>query len=197
MLVGNDVVDLLDPQSQPGAIHPRWDARVFTAFEQATLAEALSAHVTRWKLWAAKESAFKVAKKMHPGLSFFPTSFQVELLDETTCYVNSLGALTAVGDQMPWGTSAVDGPTAFLTFIALYLEEAREEQPAVYDTLRQPAFQDRVRDLWLRTHFFRQWADDNPKLSVEGDRIKEQLYAQQPVLESYLGAELAASHCMP
>lgn len=87
MLVGNDVVDLLDPQSQPGAIHPRWDARVFTAFEQATLAEALSAHVTRWKLWAAKESAFKVAKKMHPGLSFFPTSFQVELLDETTALV--------------------------------------------------------------------------------------------------------------
>ena len=87
MLVGNDVVDLRDPQSQPDALHPRWDSRVFSFVELDRLKEALSPHVQRWRMWAAKESAFKVAKKIDPSLSFFPTSFHVELYDETTATV--------------------------------------------------------------------------------------------------------------
>lgn len=81
------MVDLQDPQSQPEALHPRWDSRVFTLAEQGRLSEAVSAHVARWKMWAAKESAYKVAKKMRPELSFFPTAFHVELCDETTALV--------------------------------------------------------------------------------------------------------------
>ncbi|HJN72699.1 MAG TPA: hypothetical protein QGF58_02080 [Myxococcota bacterium] len=119
----------------------------------------------------------------------------VELLDETNCYVNGLGALTVVAEDMPWGTSAVDGPTAFLYFIALYIEEAKEEEPAVYARISEPPFQDVVRDLWLRTHFFLSWADHEPKLSVEGERIKELMYAKEHVIEDYLGVGLDG-HCL-
>jgi phosphopantetheinyl transferase (holo-ACP synthase) len=85
--VGNDVVDLGDPENQPEAIHPRWDSRVFTPQELDTLAAAPSLHRTRWMLWAAKESAFKAAMKMDPGLAFFPRAFAVELLDDASARV--------------------------------------------------------------------------------------------------------------
>ena len=64
MLVGNDVVDLHDPQSQPEALHPRFDARVFSLGEREALGASSSPHSLRWSLWAAKESAYKLAKKL-------------------------------------------------------------------------------------------------------------------------------------
>lgn len=78
-VAGNDIVDLRDPESRPGAIHPRWDARVLTAEERQSVRDAPSPHRARWRLWAAKESAFKVARKLHPGLPFLPSRFAVEL----------------------------------------------------------------------------------------------------------------------
>ena len=79
MLVGNDVVDLLDPENQPEAIHPRFDERVFTPVERARLTNQATAHRTRWRMWAAKESAFKVARKLDPGVRFLPRLFSVQL----------------------------------------------------------------------------------------------------------------------
>ena len=79
MLVGNDVVDLLDPENQQEAIHPRFDERVFTPVERAWLANEATAHRTRWRMWAAKESAFKVARKLDPGVRFLPRRFSVQL----------------------------------------------------------------------------------------------------------------------
>lgn len=87
MLAGNDVVDLGDPETQPGAIHPRWDARVFTADERMRVLDAASPHRVRWRHWAAKESAFKVAAKLQPGLAFLPTRFVVEVLDSVSATV--------------------------------------------------------------------------------------------------------------
>jgi hypothetical protein len=119
----------------------------------------------------------------------------VELLDEATCYVNSLGALAAVGQEMPWGTSAVDGAVSFLYYIALYIEEADQEQPGVYNKLARPQYQDLVRDLWLRTHFFLLEADTEPKLSVYGDDIKPLMYGKESVIEGFLGYGLDG-HCL-
>lgn len=79
MLIGNDVVDLRDPETQPGAIHPRFDERVFTPAERARLTNEATAHRTRWRMWAAKESAFKVARKLDPGVRFLPRLFSVQL----------------------------------------------------------------------------------------------------------------------
>ena len=82
MLIGNDVVDLHDPESRPGAIHNRFDARVFTFDERKALSDSASAHELRWTLWAAKESAYKVAKKLDPAVRFLPRDFVVRRITE-------------------------------------------------------------------------------------------------------------------
>lgn len=90
MLVGNDVVDLGDPENQPGAIHPRFDERVFTPDERARLTlepTEATAHRTRWRMWAAKESAFKVARKLDPGVRFLPRRFSVQLMGSARAVV--------------------------------------------------------------------------------------------------------------
>jgi phosphopantetheinyl transferase len=78
LLVGNDLVDLRDPENQPTAIHRRFDERVFTPAEHARLRIQATAHRTRWRMWAAKESAFKVARKLDPRVRFLPRLFSVQ-----------------------------------------------------------------------------------------------------------------------
>jgi len=80
--VGNDVVDLRDPETQPGALHPRFDARVFTPAEREQIDDGEQGHRTRWLMWAAKESAYKAAKKLDPRTVFSPRRFEVELQGE-------------------------------------------------------------------------------------------------------------------
>lgn len=87
MLVGNDVVDLRDPENQPGAIHPRFDGRVFTPAERERLTDEATAHRTRWLMWAAKESAFKVARKLDQGVRFLPRRFTVQFEGKTSAVV--------------------------------------------------------------------------------------------------------------
>ena len=82
MPVGNDVVDLHDPESQPEALHPRFDARVFSAGEQEALSVSGSPHSLRWSLWAAKESAYKVAKRLDAAVRFLPRDFLVRRVTE-------------------------------------------------------------------------------------------------------------------
>ena len=82
MLVGNDVVDLHDPESRPEAIHNRFDTRVFTLNEREALSASASAHELRWTLWAAKESAYKVAKKLDSAVRFLPRDFMVRRITE-------------------------------------------------------------------------------------------------------------------
>lgn len=82
MPVGNDVVDLRDPDNQPAAIHPRFDQRVFTDGERAlldALNDGAERHRLRWSLWAAKESAFKYQRQVDPRVAFHPRTFRVEL----------------------------------------------------------------------------------------------------------------------
>jgi len=82
LLVGNDVVDLHDPESRPEALHARFDARVFTSDEREALSASASAHELRWTLWAAKESAYKVAKKLDRAVRFLPRDFAVRRIGE-------------------------------------------------------------------------------------------------------------------
>ncbi len=77
-MIGNDVVDLAHRGVQPGAQHPRFDARVFTEREQALIAGDGTLRV-RWVLWAAKEAAYKVAKKLDRAVVWAPVRFEVAL----------------------------------------------------------------------------------------------------------------------
>jgi hypothetical protein len=77
--VGNDVVDLGDPETRLGGLHPRWAERVFGAAEYETLEASRSRHLRHWALWAAKESAYKARKRLEPETVFSPKEFEVEL----------------------------------------------------------------------------------------------------------------------
>ena len=78
-LLGNDVVDLADPETRISCLHHRFEERVFTASERAALAASPSPHVLHWALWAGKESAYKALKRREPDLVFVPGEFDVEL----------------------------------------------------------------------------------------------------------------------
>ena len=78
-MIGNDIVDLSDAETQPDALHPRFDARVFTRAERALLRVSGAPNRLRWILWAAKEAAYKVARKLDPRIAFSPSRFEVEL----------------------------------------------------------------------------------------------------------------------
>ncbi len=88
MLVGNDIVDLHDPWSQADRIHGRFDSRAFTSAERARIRGSRSAHQLRWSLWAAKESAFKVARKLDGEVRFFPRKFVVRMLEDARAEVS-------------------------------------------------------------------------------------------------------------
>ncbi|MFN8543974.1 MAG: 4'-phosphopantetheinyl transferase superfamily protein [Candidatus Binatia bacterium] len=80
-MIGNDIVDLDDPESRPASRHPRFDARAFATEERALIAASTDAERTRWTLWAAKESAYKVARQHAPATVFAPSRFLVRLED--------------------------------------------------------------------------------------------------------------------
>ncbi len=83
--LGNDVVDLRDPEADLQNLHPRFAERVFTAAECETLQAARRAggsaahQALHWALWAAKESAYKALKRMSPEAVFSPRAFEVTL----------------------------------------------------------------------------------------------------------------------
>lgn len=86
MPVGNDVVDLRDPDNQPAALHPRFDLRVFDDEELGLLAmtpDVQVRHRLRWAMWAAKESALKHLRQIDPRLPFLPRQFAVRLASST------------------------------------------------------------------------------------------------------------------
>lgn len=79
MSVGNDVVDLADPETRLCGLHPRWGERVFCATERKALEASRSRHRLHWALWAAKESAYKARKRLELEAVFSPKEFEVEL----------------------------------------------------------------------------------------------------------------------
>ncbi len=76
-MVGNDVVDLADPEADPATLHPRFDGRVFARSERRWLSARTDSARARWSLWAGKEAAYKLARKIAPGTIFSPVRFVV------------------------------------------------------------------------------------------------------------------------
>jgi phosphopantetheinyl transferase (holo-ACP synthase) len=81
-MVGNDVVDLGDPETAADAAHPRFDERVFSADEREQMVLSDDPLRMRWILWAAKESAYKAARRVDPKTVFSPSCFHVRLDDQ-------------------------------------------------------------------------------------------------------------------
>jgi phosphopantetheinyl transferase (holo-ACP synthase) len=95
-VIGNDVVDLGDPETHPGAQHARFDERVFSDAEREALAASPDRVRLRWMLWAAKESAFKLAKKRDPRVHFAPRRFEVTIASENIHWVRHEGLSLAL-----------------------------------------------------------------------------------------------------
>lgn len=76
-MIGDDVVDLADPEAADGARHPRFDARAFHHAERGAIARAADPLAARWACWAAKEAAYKLARRLDASQRFAPRRFRV------------------------------------------------------------------------------------------------------------------------
>jgi len=135
-MVGNDVVDLRDRESDPATLHPRFDARVFDASEREALARSDDPDTLRWQLWAAKEAAYKAVKKTDPRTVFSPARFRVAL--EPAAASRQRGVVVRSDDCFDVDVETRDGVVHAV---------ARSSPPAasgapervVYGVLRMPA----------------------------------------------------------
>jgi hypothetical protein len=78
--VGNDVVDLKEPENCGKCGDHRFVARVFTAEERTQIAGAGPSDRLLWSFWAAKEAAYKAVSREDPGVCSIPRRYRV-LLD--------------------------------------------------------------------------------------------------------------------
>jgi phosphopantetheine--protein transferase-like protein len=77
--VGNDVVDLKDPENIGKSRDDRFLGRVFTDGERELIASAPSSDTLLWSLWAAKEAAYKVVSSADPAVCSIPHRYRVVL----------------------------------------------------------------------------------------------------------------------
>jgi hypothetical protein len=128
-MLGNDVIDLRDAETQLGAQHPRFDARVFRSAERAAIAAAAcaeSARRTRWALFAAKEASYKLVRRLDEKTPFVPARFAVTLAGEHGARVTQGGrSLEVAFEERAGGLHAVaslvgTAPSALLAaFVAV------------------------------------------------------------------------------
>jgi len=184
-LIGNDIVDLRDADAQPGARHPRFDARVFCAAELAALAASSAPNRLRWVFWAAKEAAYKVARKLDAASVFSPSQFAVELESEP------VGVVAFGPERLPFRVTEVPGgvhvvATHLSARRSRILMGSRELTDAASRDVAAPGLA--VRELAL-SQLSSCWPD-SPGLAVAQE-------GRIPVLESggvRLDADLSLSH---
>jgi len=73
--VGNDIVDLKDPQAQGKAHNERFLARICADVELPLVTQAKFPHVALWTLWSIKEASYKVVQKCLPAAKAIPNQF--------------------------------------------------------------------------------------------------------------------------
>jgi phosphopantetheinyl transferase (holo-ACP synthase) len=138
-MLGDDVIDLHDPETAWGAQHPRFDSRVFGVEERAAVAAAPdveSARRIRWSLFAAKEAALKLVRRLDPSTPFVPRRFAVTLGPAGRARVrHGERAIDVAIDERSGAlhataTLAGDGPAAVLADVALHDGGARGEGEA-------------------------------------------------------------------
>jgi hypothetical protein len=93
--IGNDIVDLTDPGNIGKSRDDRFLQRVFTRPERERIAAAGEPDAVMWALWAAKETAYKVVRKMNPLVASTPRLYPVVM---------------SPGDQGPTRPGMVCGP---------------------------------------------------------------------------------------
>jgi len=78
VFVGNDIVDLTLPETKDKAENKSFMSRVFDSHELACINSAAKPNRVLWSIWAAKETAFKIALKLKKEVIFSPKKFSVQ-----------------------------------------------------------------------------------------------------------------------
>jgi phosphopantetheinyl transferase (holo-ACP synthase) len=82
-MVGNDIVDLRDPDSDSTSYRNRFDERVFSRSERKSIYRAPAPERQRWRLWAAKEASYKIARRRSISTVFSPRAFAVDCKEDS------------------------------------------------------------------------------------------------------------------
>ncbi len=77
--MGNDVVDLSDPENVGKSRDRRFCRRVFNDDELALAAASLQPDTMLWAIWAAKEAAYKAVSRIDASVCSIPKKFPVVL----------------------------------------------------------------------------------------------------------------------
>ncbi|HET7552140.1 MAG TPA: 4'-phosphopantetheinyl transferase superfamily protein [Gemmatimonadaceae bacterium] len=101
-MIGNDLVDLRAREAAGKSGDTRFLARVFTTREAELIASSPSPDTALWILWAAKEAAYKVAKKLSPDVIFAHSRYEV-IPDDAALTIDSDGS--SVSEGAPPGRS--------------------------------------------------------------------------------------------
>ena len=72
-------MDLTDPQNMGKSRDTRFINRVFTPDEQELISHAENQDAILWALWAGKEAAYKLVKKLEPSATSIPRLYKVSL----------------------------------------------------------------------------------------------------------------------
>ena len=83
-MLGNDIVDLRDPDARPESFRARFDERVFSADEQRAIAQDADPLARRWAHWGAKEAAYKLAKQIDSTFVFSPGRLVANFSDDAS-----------------------------------------------------------------------------------------------------------------
>jgi phosphopantetheinyl transferase (holo-ACP synthase) len=86
LLVGNDVVDLRDPDVEPSSYAAGFVGRVCSPGERALLARSSDPRALLWRLWSAKEAAFKAITRVVPDQIFCHARFAVDVAGQRVCF---------------------------------------------------------------------------------------------------------------
>lgn len=85
LAVGNDVVDLENPDALGRSLDERFVRRVFLPEEQRLIFRDRDPDCILWVLWAAKETAYKIISKSCPSVHSGPLKYRVNL-EETSLF---------------------------------------------------------------------------------------------------------------
>jgi hypothetical protein len=77
--VGNDIVDLGNPDALGKSQDDRFLRRVFLPEEQSQISLDSDSDCILWVLWAAKETAYKIISKINPAIPSGPLKYRVHL----------------------------------------------------------------------------------------------------------------------
>jgi len=88
--VGNDIVDLDHKDNNNKHNDKRFVSRVFTNTEQNAIDEADDPDLLLWSIWAAKETAYKIIKKIDPGFTLSYKGIEVDAAPIETQSKNDL-----------------------------------------------------------------------------------------------------------